>query len=120
MASESKSLAPFELADTTGTQRRFPTGRPALLCFVKEDCPTCGLTMPLLDVLAGAFGRAIDVWAIGQDADGNRKLIERYALKLPVLDDSALRVSFEYGLDTVPTAYLADGVGNQIDTLVGF
>ena len=28
--------APSSLADA------FPTGRYALLCFVKEDCPTCG------------------------------------------------------------------------------
>jgi hypothetical protein len=120
MASESKSLTPFELPDASGALRRFPTGRPALICFVKEDCPTCGLTMPLLDTLARAFGRAIDIWAIGQDADGNRKLVERHALSLPMLDDSALKVSFTYGLDTVPTVYLADRNGNRLDTFVGF
>ena len=41
-------LPPFSLADMAGENRTFPTGSPALVCFVKEDCPTCNLIMPLL------------------------------------------------------------------------
>ena len=37
----------FSLGDGEGRERAFPSGRPALLAFVKEDCPTCGLSMPL-------------------------------------------------------------------------
>lgn len=34
------ALPSFSLADLEGQSRAFPTGRHALLCFVKEDCPT--------------------------------------------------------------------------------
>jgi peroxiredoxin len=116
-----KSLLAFELRDARGgTPRSFPSARPALLCFVKEDCPTCGMTMPLIEAAHRAFGASVDVWAIGQDAASNAKLIERYALTVPMLDDSALKVSFEYDLDTVPTIILADAHGHELRRFVGF
>ncbi|MGB9383114.1 MAG: hypothetical protein WCB16_21010, partial [Candidatus Binatus sp.] len=58
----------FELRDANGTARSFPSAKSALLCFVKEDCPTCGLTMPLIEAAHRAFGASVDVWAVGQDA----------------------------------------------------
>ncbi|HZC46847.1 MAG TPA: TlpA disulfide reductase family protein [Candidatus Acidoferrum sp.] len=116
----SNLLPPFQLNDARKTPISFPSGKTALLCFVKEDCPTCGLTMPLIEAAHRAFGASLDVWAIGQDADGNTKLVERYALTVPMLDDSALKVSFEYGLDTVPTIVLADAHGRELRRFVGF
>ena len=96
-------LPVFVLDDPATGTRSFPTGRPALLCFVKEDCPTCGLSMPLIEQAHRAFGDVVDVWAVGQDTEGNATLVSRHGLTLPMLDDSALRVSYEYDLDTVPT-----------------
>lgn len=113
-------LPPFSLIDSTGSTRSFPSGRTELLCFVKEDCPTCVLSMPLIQAANEAFGEAIDVWAIGQDTEGNAKLVERFGLTVPMLDDSALGVSFRYDLDTVPTIILADGDGEAIEQFVGF
>src|SRR4051812_32737018 len=104
----------------TGQARTFPTGRPALLCFVKEDCPTCGLSMPLIEGAHRAFGGAVDVWAVGQDAPGNALLVERHTLTLPMLDDSDLRVSFDYDLDTVPTVFLTDSAGAEVRRFEGF
>jgi hypothetical protein len=100
--------------------RSFPTGRHALLCFVKEDCPTCVLTMPLIEAGAKAFGENMDVWCIGQESAGNAALVERFALTAPMLDDSALAVSFAYDLDTVPTVILAGPDGAEIERFVGF
>src|SRR4051812_11045452 len=100
-------LPAFSLQGETGTHS-FPGGRPALLCFVKEDCPTCVLSMPLIEAAHRAFGEAIDVWAIGQDVEGNERLVESFDLSVPMLDDSELAVSFAYDLDTVPTIILAD------------
>src|SRR5579863_8740870 len=101
MNDSTKNVLPaFELRDARGGTRSFPSARDALLCFVKEDCPTCGMTMPLIEAAHRAFGAFVDVWAIGQDRDGNAKLVERYALTVPMLDDSALGVSFAYDLDT--------------------
>ena len=51
------TLPSFSLDDQHRRAHSFPGGRPALLCFVKEDCPTCGLTMPLIEAAAQAFRR---------------------------------------------------------------
>jgi hypothetical protein len=115
-----RALPPFTLSDSNGRAHAFPGARPALLCFVKEDCPTCGLTMPLIDAAYRAFGSAIDVRAIGQDAPGNAILVERHRLTVPMLDDSALRVSFAYGIEIVPTIVLADARGTEIRRFYGF
>ena len=114
------SLPAFELRDSHGVAHSFPSARAVLICFVKEDCPTCGLTMPLIEVAHVSFGGSVAVWAVGQDAEGNAKLVERHRLTAPMLDDSALKVSFAYGLDTVPTIILADSRGIEVRRFVGF
>ncbi len=114
------TLPAFSLRDFSGDGRAFPTGRHALLCFVKEDCPTCVLSMPLVEAAHQAFGEHIDVWAIGQEAAGNAAFVNRFALTTPMLDDSALAVSFAYDLDTVPTIILSDGAGATLKRFVGF
>lgn len=112
------SLPAFSLADMAGTNFAFPTGAPTLLCFVKEDCPTCNLVMPLLE--AAQASDDVPVLAAGQTADGNRTLLQRHAPTFPLLDDSTLKVSFAYDVETVPLAILADGDGREVDRLVGF
>jgi hypothetical protein len=115
------TLPPFSLPDSDASSRAFPSGRHALLCFVKEDCPTCILSLPLIEAAHQGFGDAVDVWLIAQDdAPGRATLVERGALTLPVLDDSALAVSFAYDLDTVPTIILADPAGTELRRDVGF
>ncbi|MDO8434785.1 MAG: redoxin domain-containing protein [Candidatus Binatus sp.] len=118
--SSTSPLPQFNLADAQNAERSFPTGRAALLCFVKEDCPTCGMSMALIEAAHRAFGAKLDVLSIGQDAEGNAKLVERYALSVPMLDDSALAVSFAYDLDTVPTIILADANGVEQRRFIGF
>ena len=114
------ALSAFSLDDSHGLTRAFPTKRPALLCFVKEDCPTCGLSMPLIEDAHRAFGPALDVWAIGQDREGNETLVKRHSLTVPMLDDSALKVSFTYGVEIVPTIILADQSGAEVTRFEGF
>ena len=115
------ALPPFSLVDSSGSLTAFPTGRHALLCFVKQDCPTCILTLPLIEAAHRAFGGAIDVWVNSQDDSPTRAaLIEEHALTVPLLDDSALAASFAYDLDTVPTIILADAIGNELRQSVGF
>ena len=116
----SDALPAFSLADMAGADFAFPrpAARPTLLCFVKEDCPTCNLVMPLLQ--AAHESGDLQVLAPGQTAPGNRALIERHGLTLPVLDDATLKVSFAYDVETVPLVLLADGEGYEMDRLVGF
>jgi hypothetical protein len=113
-------LPEFSLKSRSGEEQKFPSGRGALLCFVKEDCPTCHLTMPLIEAAHGAFASKLEVLAIGQDAEGNAKLAEQYRLKTPMLDDSALKVSFAYDLEFVPTIILAAPDGSEMRRFVGF
>ena len=120
MAAAATRLPNFTLEGLAGEPSIFPTGRPTLICFVKEDCPTCVLSMPLIEAAHRAFGRAIDVVAIGQDREGNAALVKRCGLTAPMLDDSALKVSFIYDIEIVPTIILADAEGGELRRFIGF
>ena len=115
------SLAPaFTLTDSAAQPRGFPTGRHSLLMFVKEDCPTCTMSAPLIDAAGAAFGAEIDTWAITQDYVGPGVFGARLPSGMPVLDDSGLKVSFAYDLDTVPTIILTGPDGTKLTEFVGF
>jgi thiol-disulfide isomerase/thioredoxin len=113
-------LPAFSLRDQHGVDRSFPTGRVALLAIVKDDCPTCQLVMPLLEMFQRSYGAGLDVFVIGQTTEGNAALVARHGVSAPLLDDSSLKVSFAYDTDTVPALYLADGVGHELSRLHGF
>ncbi len=113
------ALTPFALTVTDNDRSvSFPTGKPSLLAFVKEDCPTCREVMPVLSSLQKSLGDVMDIHVIGQHHDGNRLLTAEYGL--PLLDDSTLKVSFAYDIETVPTLIHADADGREITRLVGF
>ena len=114
------SLPTYTLTDNKGETCSFPNGRFALFCFVHEECDTCDTSFPLLETAYQSFGRKMDIWAIGQDTEGNHQLIQRHNLTLPVLDDSLLRVSFSYNIDTVPTIILANENGEETRRFIGF
>lgn len=112
------TASPFALKSLNGTEYAVPNGAKTLICFVKEDCPTCNLIAPLLEQ-AHKEGD-IPVLAVGQTSDGNRKLAESHELSVPILDDSTLIVSFAYELDTVPHGFVLDKTGNVLDQVIGF
>lgn len=113
-------LPPFLLQDAEGRPHAFPGGKPALVGFVKEDCPTCDAVMPLLDGLYAALGSAVDFFIAGQTAAGNQALSARHGLTLPLLDDNSLKASFAYDVEVVPTLCLVDADGGLRERLVGF
>lgn len=115
-----KTLPRFILADSAGADHAFPTGRHALLAFVKEDCPTCVLSMPVIEAARRTYGDALDAWIIGQQSEGNDRLEEQFSLDDPILDDTALKVSYAFDLDTVPAIILADADGRELRNFVGF
>ena len=119
MPTTSDVLPAFQLSDGRA-ERAFPTGRTALLCFVYEECPTCRLTLPLIEQLAAAFGSQVDVLVVGQEAVGNAALVAECGLRAAMLDDTALAVSWAYGIETVPTLVLADGAGQELRRFHGF
>jgi AhpC/TSA family len=87
-----QSLPSSSLRDLEDRERSFPNGKPTLLCFVREECETCHLSMPVIEAVHRAFGSAINVWAIGQE--DNAALIKHHNHKatVPMLDDMALKV----------------------------
>lgn len=110
----------FTLVDMEGELRRFPTGRPSLVCFVKEDCQTCNLAAPVLEAFNRAFGGKADVLLVGQTLEGNRVLRARHQLTAPVLDDSKCEISFAWDFEIVPAVYWMDGEGMVRSQTEGF
>src|SRR6202795_1795197 len=94
-------LPAFSLCDLEGNQRSFPNGNTALLCFVREECETCHLSIPVIEGDHRAFGQGTHLWAMGQEE--NHKLRDRHRTSVPILDDPGLRVSFNYQVQIVPT-----------------
>ncbi len=115
-----QALPAFLLADGAGGEHSFPSGKRSLICFVKEDCPTCQVVMPVLAALYEGASADVDFRVAGQTTDGNAALVERFAPAFPLLDDATLKVSFAYDIDTVPSLFLADGEGRLEQALVGF
>ena len=113
------ALEPFSIESMDGRSVAFPAGRSALVAFVKEDCPTCNTVMPVLE----AFRKAapdVDWLVLGQDEGGNRILADRYDLGAPLLNDDALKVSFAWDIEIVPTVFLTDAEGQLVARLDGF
>ena len=111
---------PFSLADGSGEQVSFGADGPAIVCFIKEDCPTCREVMPVLAAFHKAFSGAMDVHVVGQTSQGNAALESELSPPFNLLDDSALKVSFAAGIDIVPTLFAYDAQGELTDTLIGF
>lgn len=117
-------LLPFELPlsapGKADQAQAFSGAGPMLLCFVKDDCPTCHEVVPLLEIAYQKLGSKWPVVLIGQTEEGNKKLQEKYNLSVPILSDSALQVSYDYGIDTVPTLFAATPQGASLEPLIGF
>jgi hypothetical protein len=115
-----QALPAFLLSDAQGEDASFPSGKRALICFVKDDCPTCHVAMPVLAALHAALGDEIDFFIAGQTEAGNAALAAAYQPGFPILDDTTLKVSFAYDIDTVPSLFLTDSEGAMAQGLVGF
>jgi len=106
------SLPAFSLQDLEGNQHSFPNSKASLLCFVREECETCHLSMPVIEAVYRAYRDAINLWVVGQE--NNHKLRDKYHATMPILDDTALKVSFAYKVEIVPTIILADDAGMEV------
>ena len=96
---------------------------PALLFFVKEACPTCRYSLPLMDRIFRNYQdcRASVVVIAQEDEAQTRGLIEDMDLGLPVLmDQEPHTVSEEYGLSFVPSLFYVNQAGKIEDSVEGF
>ncbi len=109
----------FELTDGAGERRRFDPAERSVVCFVKDDCPTCLEILPTVERLRAHFAGHLPFLVVGQDEAGNRMLEERFELAAPLLDDAELTVSYDWELDVVPTLFVTGGEGEE-QSVVGF
>lgn len=110
----------FQLRDGQGDIHTFDGQRPALICFVKYDCPTCQEVMPVLAGLSRSLGGRAPFLVIGQEPAGNRRLESEHDLPFSLLDDDELDVSFDWGVEIVPTLVVRAADPADDRTLVGF
>ncbi len=114
------SVPAYQLENLAGETVASPQRTQALICFVKEDCPTCKEVMPVLDAFYRQFSPHMPMHVIGQTQEGNAALAQAYQPPFSLLDDSALQVSFAADIETVPTLLALDSAGEIASTLVGF
>lgn len=110
----------FVLSDDRGRCFEFPAAEPVLIVFVKEDCETCNLALPLVERLYQAVSPGLDVWVISQVGADIAVLRERHRLTMPILDDSSLDASYDAELDTVPSVFLYGAEGTCVASTAGF
>ena len=114
------SLPAYQLENLDGDRVSSPVAERALVCFIKEDCPTCKEVMPVLAAFYGHFAHEMPVQVIGQNESGNKALAAQFNPEFSILDDSALEVSFAAEIETVPTMLMLDASGAETARLVGF
>lgn len=97
---------------------------PVLLAFFKISCPTCQLTFPFLQRLAGASSPAApQLIAISQDdAAGSREFQQRFGGATATLIDvpRTFPASNAYQISSVPSLFLIEPDGKISFTTEGF
>ena len=98
-------------------------GKLVLLNFWATWCAPCLHEMPSMERLYQTFKQADFVLlAVSMDRQGEevaRPFVENLQLTFPVLLDSTLEVSRQYGVRGLPTSYLIDPDGRLIGAVIG-
>lgn len=116
---ESQHSLNVDLLDQHGSSVSVPGSAEegAIVVFLKEDCPTCKQALPVINAAAKSSASVI---GIGQSSAGNAILVESGLIDFPLLDDSALGVSFEQDIEIVPTLLVVGSDGSVLNRLEGF
>jgi thiol-disulfide isomerase/thioredoxin len=102
------------------TLRSLVEDGPALLAFVKEGCPTCEYSLPLLDRIRENYPKSgVSIVAIAQESMFTAlKMAKDWEIRMPILlDQNPYAVSEEYGIHFVPT-FLYVGQDRRIRDIV--
>ncbi len=95
----------------------------ALLAFVKEGCPTCEYSLPLLDRIRKNYPKAgVSIVAIAQESMFTAlKMAKDCEIQMPILlDQNPYTVSEEYGIHFVPTFFYVGQDGRIRDIVESF
>ena len=96
---------------------------PALLVFVKEGCPTCEYSLPLVDRIRRNYPKlGVSIVAIAQESMfTGLKMAEDWEIQMPILlDQNPYTVSEEYGIRFVPTFFYVGEDGRIRDIIESF
>jgi peroxiredoxin len=115
---------PFELSDLSGERLALAKfrGRKVLLIFFNPRCGFCTKMAPDLAGLPvdGSNGRPLPLVVTTGDAEANRRLVEQYGMRCPVLLQEKMEVGSLYKASGTPMGYLIDEQGNiASDLMVG-
>jgi peroxiredoxin len=102
----------FELPDLTGVRRKLSEfrGQNVLLVFFNPQCGFCTkMAADLAALPTDADGqRAVPVVVTTGDAEQNRKLVEHYGIRCPVLLQEQMEIAAKYGAQGTPMGYRID------------
>jgi peroxiredoxin len=105
----------FELPDLAGRRRKLSDfrGRELLLLFFNPGCGFCTRMAPDLARLTvnGARGRPMPLVVTTGEAEVNRKLVEEYGIRCPVLLQQGMEVGSQYQCHGTPMGYRIDAQG---------
>jgi thiol-disulfide isomerase/thioredoxin len=93
---------------------------PVALVFYKVTCPVCQMAAPKIDTMARSYpGRVVGV---GQDPpDELERFGRQFRMEIAAVADlPPYDVSNAYGIETVPTLFVMDGVGVVADAVVSW
>ena len=96
---------------------------PALLAFVKEGCPTCEYSLPLVERIHRNYPKSgVSIVAIAQESMFTAlKIAEDWEIQIPILlDQNPYAVSEEYGIRFVPTFFYVGEDGRIRDIVESF
>ena len=96
---------------------------PALLAFVKEGCPTCEYSLPLVDRIRENYPKSgASIVAIAQESMfAALKMAKDWEVQMPILlDQNPYTVSEEYGIHFVPTFFYVGQDGRIRDIVESF
>lgn len=98
-----------------------PVAAPALVTFIKTDCPACHLALRYLDSLGREVSAPAQIVAVSQDnAEATRELKRSLGLDLEFRSDKGLTASKAHGLEAVPAMFLQDADGVIVESSQGF
>ncbi len=96
---------------------------PALVVFVKEGCPTCEYSLPLVDRIRGNYPKSgVSIVAVAQESMFTAlKIAKDWKIQMPILlDQNPYGVSEEYGIHFVPTFFYVGEDGRIRDIVESF
>ncbi|MGI9325922.1 MAG: hypothetical protein ACR2PZ_11930 [Pseudomonadales bacterium] len=70
--------------------------------------------------MSAAFAEHLDFYVIGQTESGNQQLTNEFQPPFSILNDSALNVSYDTDIETVPTLLITDADGQTETEQIGF